>query len=159
MRLARAQRDPDTLRGVRIPLTNIWLGGHSKRRSFVALIYLAMIADGYDAPEEREEVFALLDRARTLRKLPQREVERLLDLAVRDRHKPFFERVEKATRRFRGKGDLSKSVFMHAADIVLADRALVDSEEQFVEQLAFYLQIDTAEAAKLFRTLRKKNLH
>lgn len=157
--MARAQRDPNQLRGIHIPLTNIWLGGHSKRRSFVTLIYLAMLADGYDAPEEREEVFALLDRARTLRKLPQKEVERLLELAVRDARKPFFERVERATRRFRGKGDLAKSVFMHAADIVLADRALVDSEEQFVELLAFYLQIDTAEAMKLFGILQKKNLH
>jgi hypothetical protein len=48
---------------------------------------------------------------------------------------------------------------MHAADIVLADRALVDSEEQFVELLAFYLQIDTTEATKLFDILQKKNLH
>ena len=139
--MARAQRDPNKLRGMQVPFTNVWLGGHSKRRSFVALIYLAMLADGYDAPEEREEVFALLDRARTLRKLPQKEVERLLELAVRDVGKPFYERVEKATRRFRGKGDLSKSVFMHAADIVLA-RSRVGGFRRAVRRTARLLPPD-----------------
>ncbi|MEQ1818435.1 MAG: TerB family tellurite resistance protein [Terricaulis sp.] len=158
--MARAQRDPDRLRGFRVPIINVWLGGYTRSRSFVTLIYLAMLADGYDAPEEREEVFALLDRARTLRELPHTKVQRLLETTVKEaRTKPHLQLVEKATRRFRGRTQLAKSVFMHAADILLADRALVESEEHFIEQLAFYLQIDTAEGTRLFETLQMKNRH
>jgi hypothetical protein len=158
--MARAQRDPNQLRGLRIPIFNIWLGGLNKRRSFVMLIYLAMIADGYDAPEEREEVFALLDRVRTLRGLSNIELQKLLEATVRDAGaKTPLHLLEKATRYFRGKDEMAKSVFMHAADILLADRALVDSEEKFIEQLAFYLQIDADEGSRLFETLKIKNRH
>jgi uncharacterized tellurite resistance protein B-like protein len=158
--MARAQTDPDRLRGWRVPMTNRWLGGYNKRRSFVTLIYLAMLADGHDAPEEREESFALMDRTRTLCGLPRPEGQRLLELAAREtKTEPRLKLLEKASRRFRGQKDLAKSVFMHVADIVLADRALVESEEDFVEQLAFYLQINAKEGVRLFETLQIKDRH
>jgi uncharacterized tellurite resistance protein B-like protein len=67
--------------------------------------------------------------------------------------------LEKASRRFREQGELAKSIFMHVADIVLADRALVESEEKFVEQLAYFLQIEATDAARLFATLQIKDTH
>jgi len=158
--MARAHTDPDRLRGFRVPIINRWLGGYNKRRSFVTLIYLAMLADGHDAPEEREEAFALMDRTRTLRGLPRPESQQLLEITARAVQKiPRLKLLEKATRRFRGQKDLAKSVFMHVADIVLADRALVESEEDFVEQLAFYLQINAKEGVRLFETLQIKDRH
>lgn len=158
--MARAQHGEDKLGGLYIPGFKVWLGGYNERRSFVTLIYLAMLADGYDAPEEREEVFALMDRVRMLRGLPNNKIQKLLEDTVRDvRGKAPTDCIEKATRCFRGKEKLAKSVFMHAADILLADRALVESEELFIEQLAFYLQIDADDAIRLFGTLQIKNRH
>lgn len=158
--MARAQRDPDRLRGFRVPVINRWLGGYDKRRSFVTLIYLAMMADGHDAPEEREEAFALMDRTHTLRGIPRPESQRLLEItALTAQKEPRQKLLEKATRRFRSQQRMAKSVFMHVADIVLADRALVESEEEFVEQLAYYLQINAKEGVRLFETLQIKDRH
>jgi len=158
--MGRSHHDPDRLGGVRLALPFMvrWFFGFDRRRSLVTLIYLAMLADGHESPEEREETFALMDRTRTLRGLPRPKAQALLERVAKDATKRSRdELLEKASRCFRERGDLAKSVFMHVADIVLADRALVESEEKFVEQLAHALQLDEKEAAALFLTLRVKD--
>ena len=134
-----------------------WLPNMGKGPSLAALIYLAMVADGFASIEEQEEVHALIDRTRTLGKLNKKASQEVLENVeklIREKGHAFVR--EKACRVFRGKKS-AESVFMHVADILLADRVLLDNEQRMLGDVAFHLHLDTKRAADLFAIMQIKN--
>jgi len=134
-----------------------WYPNMGKRHSLAALIYLAMVADGFESIEEQEEVHALVDRTRTLGKLNKKASQAVLESVeklVREKGHAFVR--EKACRVFRDK-PAAESAFLHVADILLADRVFLDNEERMLGDVAFHLHLDAARAKELFEMMRIKN--
>ena len=129
------------------------------KKSLATIMHLAMFADGSASPDEYEEIVALMDRTRCFSKTSHRDSQKLLDTVSQEtKKKKPDEMLELASRSFRGKPS-AESVFMLAADILLADRAFLDNERRLLRNLAFCLQINKARAEGLLDVMHKKNRH
>jgi len=135
-------------------------GGMSREQSFMALLLSAVWCDQKEDRREVEELRALEKRTRTLSALSQTEVDdikrRLHPRLVPDR---INELIADACLSLRDeKAEVRLSIFAQCADIVFADRKVEKAERQFLQTLAVQLSLDEADATKLLRALKEKNL-
>ena len=113
-------------------------GPMARHDAFYAILMCAAWADGEMAPEEREEIDALIVRTRTLGDLDIDELERTkawvseMVRKSKDRRKLMHD----ACGVLRADHSLAETIYTLACDIVMADRELKRSETAFLERLA-----------------------
>lgn len=122
--------------------------------AFLCLLLEAAFADGSLADEEREEIAALVKRSRTMKRLSPQQmsaVNQTVNERMRDRKEGLREACLALPH------DMRPSVFAHCVDIVLADRQLRETEEEFLNRITEIMQLDPNMATAIRRVMLIKN--
>ncbi|MGB3624768.1 MAG: tellurite resistance TerB family protein [Henriciella sp.] len=122
--------------------------------AFLCLLLEAAFADGSLAPEEREEIAALVHRSRTMKRLSPQQMA-AVNQTVNERMRERKEGLREACTAL--PHDMRLSVFAHCVDIVLADRQLRESEEDFLVRITDLMQLDAEMASVIRRVMLIKN--
>lgn len=122
--------------------------------AFLCLLLEAAFADGSLAPEEREEIAALVHRSRTMKRLSPQQMA-AVNQTVNERMRERKEGLREACTAL--PHDMRLSVFAHCVDIVLADRQLRETEEDFLNRITEMMQLDTEMAMAIRRVMLIKN--
>lgn len=117
--------------------------------AFLCLLLEAAFADGSLAPEEKDEIAALVKRSRTMKRLSPQQMAAVNE-TVNERMRERKEGLKEACLAL--PVDMRLSVFAHCVDIVLADRQLRETEEDYLNRLTEIMQLDT-EMVKAIRTV------
>ncbi|MGD9815597.1 MAG: TerB family tellurite resistance protein [Hyphomonadaceae bacterium] len=154
--------DPNVVKrsGTSLPLIG-YIDAMPKDKSLYALLFCAAAIDGRLHGDEIAEVNALAVRTTTLGNASTKALQKMqeeIEAELGDELK-VMKLAEKASRAFRRKPKRAASAFMHALDILFADRDLTDREKTFVKQLADFLQIPPAKASAYVDVLMTKNEH
>ncbi len=107
--------------------------------AFLCLLLEAAFSDGTIAPEEREEIAALVKRSRTMKRLSPQQMA-AVNQTVNERMGERNEGLREACLTL--PADMRLSVYAHCVDIVLADRQLREGEETFLKQIEEYMHLE-----------------
>jgi len=146
--------------GTSLPLIG-YIDAMAKDKSLYALLFCAAAIDGRLHADEIAEVNALAVRTTTLGKVSTKGLQKMqeaIEPELGDELK-VLKLAEKASRAFRNQPKRAASAFMHALDILFADRDLTEKEKTFVKQLADFLQIPPNKASAYVDVLMTKNEH
>ncbi|MGE0743092.1 MAG: TerB family tellurite resistance protein [Hyphomonadaceae bacterium] len=147
-------------RGFFVPLLG-WFPRMPREKSVYGILLAAAAADGNMHRLELAEIHVLAERIRSLRNVPRAKLNKMQE-QIRPhletkKHAAF---TDLATRSLRtAKKDQRASVFMHALDILFADRMLTDSEKSFIRQLGHQLYLSDEDVGAYADVMATKNLH
>lgn len=132
---------------------------HDRAWAILALLVAAAHADGDIAREEEIEVGALLTRAPRLLRAEQGDVNAWVheQTAILRGEGGVEGLVAAAAARLPGERGLRAAVFAHCADIVYADRKLVDPEQGFLRALAVRLGVAERLRKDIIAVIAMKN--
>ncbi|MEQ8557340.1 MAG: tellurite resistance TerB family protein [Henriciella sp.] len=122
--------------------------------AFLCLLLEAAFADGTLAPEEREEIAALVKRSRTMKRLSPQQMA-AVNQTVNERMRERKEGLREACLAL--PVDMRLSVYAHCVDIVLADRQLRETEEDFLNRIAEIMHLDPDMSTAIRRVMLIKN--
>lgn len=122
--------------------------------AFLCLLLEAAFADGSLAPEERDEIAALVKRSRTMKRLSPQQMA-AVNQTVNERMRERKEGLREACLAL--PHDMRLSVFAHCVDIVLADRQLRETEEDFLNRISDIMQLDPNMTTAIKRVMLIKN--
>tara|TARA_R110001599_G_scaffold39343_10_gene120231 strand:- start:1742 stop:2263 length:522 start_codon:yes stop_codon:yes gene_type:complete len=122
--------------------------------AYMALILSAAFSDGELAPEERQEIAALVMRSRTMKRLDQSELAKV-NATVNERLQSRPDGLKEACNSL--PSDMRLSVFAHCVDIVLADGELRQSEADFLNKITSLLRLDADKAKQVLTVVMLKN--
>ncbi len=122
--------------------------------AYLGLIIAAAFSDGDLAPEERQEIAALVTRSRTMKRLSQGELART-NQTVNERMQSRQNGLEEACLAL--PSDMRLSVFAHCVDIVLADGELRQSEADFLNRITGMLSLRPDDAKRVLTAIMIKN--
>ncbi|MEL7479952.1 MAG: tellurite resistance TerB family protein [Pseudomonadota bacterium] len=122
--------------------------------AYLCLIISAAFSDGDLAPEEKQEIAALVTRSRTMKRLSQSELAKV-NQTVNQRMQERKEGLEQACQAL--PSDMRLSVFAHCVDIVLADGELRQSEADFLNRITEMLTLDADDAKNILTAVMIKN--
>ena len=143
-----------------LDLNDIWGEGFppdtdwSIPEAYMAIILSAAFADGELAPEERQEIAALVMRSRTMKRLDQAELAKV-NAIVNERLKARPEGLKEACNSL--PSDMRLSVFAHCVDIVLADGELRQAEADFLNQVTALMHLEADKAKQVLTVIMLKN--
>jgi tellurite resistance protein len=135
-------------------------GSMGKEEAFFAVLAVAMFIDGKVAPEEQEELAALAHRTKTLKQIGDDQIRKWLgdwrdDLEDKTKIKNLIANAVSSLSR--EPKEMRMSVFLHACDIVFADRVINVQEQEYLRDLIKKFELDENEAAVNMRALKIKN--
>ena len=107
--------------------------------AFLCLLLEAAFSDGSIAPEEKDEIAALVKRSRTMKRLSPQQMA-AVNQTVNERMRERKDGLREACLAL--PADMRLSVFAHCVDIVLADRQLRETEETFLNRVIEFMQLD-----------------
>ena len=117
--------------------------------AFLCLLLEAAFSDGSIAPEEKDEIAALVKRSRTMKRLSPQQMA-AVNQTVNERMRERKDGLREACLAL--PVDMRLSVYAHCVDIVLADRQLRENEENFLNRIIEIMQLDQ-EMVKAIRTV------
>ena len=127
--------------------------GWSIPEAYLAILVSAGMADGNLHPQEAEEIRNVVARSRALRSLSPAQLS-AANTVVNERLQSRREALEEACHTL--PADMCLSVFAHAADLVLADGALTQTEADFLERLTRFMEIADENAQRVLEVLLLK---
>lgn len=122
--------------------------------AFMALILGAAFADHDLAPEERQEIAALIKRSRTMKRLSDAElaaVNQTVNARLNERESAIAEACHALP------VDMRVSVFAHCVDITLADGKLLESEAKYLNEITHLLGLEETRAREVMAVIMHKN--
>ena len=122
--------------------------------AFLCLLLEAAFSDGSLAAEEREEIAALVKRSRTMKRLSPQQMS-AVNQTVNERMRERKEGLREACLAL--PADMRLSVYAHCVDIVLADRQLRETEEDFLNRIAEIMRLDPEMTTAVRRVMLIKN--
>ncbi|MDP3459908.1 MAG: tellurite resistance TerB family protein [Hyphomonas sp.] len=122
--------------------------------AYMCLILAAAFSDGELAPEEKQEIAALVMRSRTMKTLSQTELAKV-NATVNERMKARPNGLDEACNAL--PDDMRLSVFAHCVDIVLADGELRQGEADFLNKVTGLMRLDPEKAKQVLTVVMLKN--
>lgn len=122
--------------------------------SYMCLILSAAFADGDLAPEEKQEIAALVMRSRTMKRLTPTELANV-NASVNERLKTRPNGLQEACQSL--PTDMRLSIFAHCVDIVLADGELRQAEADFLNRITSMMHLDADRAKQILTVVMLKN--
>ncbi|MDZ4691511.1 hypothetical protein [Terricaulis sp.] len=170
--MARRHKDTDIFAGPKPKKRDLWKGGihipglgwfprMSMQKSLYGVLLAAAAADGDVHNLELGEIHVLAERIKTLSSTPRMKLGKMqAQFKPHLQPKKLLEFTDLATRRLRSASeDRRASAFMHALDILFADRVLTDTERDFVKHLVHKLRIKDKTAEQCVDVMLTKNRH
>lgn len=122
--------------------------------AFLCLLFSAANADGMVSDEEREEIFALVHRSRSLKGLTPQQLGEV-NAAINQRLATRPDGLQEACASL--PMDMRLSVFAHCVDIILADGKMLQTEADFLNTLVGAMHLQPADAKRVLDVILIKN--